>query len=160
LIQLFIFSKGCHRATFIYLNYTSKYNDSDILLQVINFLSCFFSFESNAQAPKFRVISFYTAKNDLAHISFVHEANKWFSETAEKYQFTYDSTNDWNNLNTEFLSRYQVVLFFDTDLINSQREAFRKYMENGGAWMVFHFAGFALTPSAFPQNGTGITMSL
>ena len=25
-------------------------------------------------------------------------------------------------------------------------------MENGGAWMGFHFAGFALTPSEFPQN--------
>jgi hypothetical protein len=25
-------------------------------------------------------------------------------------------------------------------------------MENGGAWMGFHFAGFALTPSDFPQN--------
>ena len=121
--------------------------------RLLIFIFLLFSFESNAQAPKFRVISFYTAKNDLAHISFVHEANKWFSETAEKYQFTYDSTNDWNNLNTEFLSKYQVVLFFDTrpDSI-PQREAFRKYMENGGAWMGFHFAGFALTPSAFPQN--------
>jgi len=124
-----------------------------ICTRILIFIFLLFSFESNAQAPKFRVISFYTAKNDLAHISFVHEANKWFSETAEKYQFTYDSTNDWNNLNTEFLSKYQVVLFFDTrpDSI-PQREAFRKYMENGGAWMGFHFAGFALTPSAFPQN--------
>jgi hypothetical protein len=25
-------------------------------------------------------------------------------------------------------------------------------MEKGGAWMGFHFAGFALTPSEFPQN--------
>jgi len=25
-------------------------------------------------------------------------------------------------------------------------------MEHGGAWMGFHFAGFALTPSDFPQN--------
>jgi len=25
-------------------------------------------------------------------------------------------------------------------------------MEKGGAWMGFHFAGFALTPSKFPQN--------
>ena len=121
--------------------------------RILFFIFLFFSIESNAQAPKFRVISFYTAKNDLAHISFVHEANKWFAEIADKYQFTYDSTNDWNNLNAEFLSKYQVVLFFDTrpDSI-PQREAFRKYMESGGAWMGFHFAGFALTPSAYPQN--------
>jgi len=25
-------------------------------------------------------------------------------------------------------------------------------MENGGSWMGFHFSGFALTPSAYPQN--------
>jgi hypothetical protein len=103
--------------------------------------------------PSFKVIAFYTAKNDRAHISYVHEANKWFPEMAAKYNFSYDSTNNWNNLNTEFLSRYQVVLFLDTrpDSL-PQREAFRKYMENGGAWMGFHFAAFALTPSSYPQN--------
>jgi hypothetical protein len=107
----------------------------------------------SAQESKFSVISFYTAKNDLAHISFVHEANKWFSEAAKEHHFTYDSTNNWNNLNEAFLKKYQVVLFFDTrpDSL-PQREAFRKYVENGGAWMGFHFAGFALTPSAYPQN--------
>jgi hypothetical protein len=25
-------------------------------------------------------------------------------------------------------------------------------MENGGGWIGFHFAAFALTPSAYPQN--------
>jgi hypothetical protein len=33
-----------------------------------------------------------------------------------------------------------------------QRKAFEQYMKNGGAWMGFHFAGFTLTPSAYPQN--------
>ncbi|HRH59187.1 MAG TPA: ThuA domain-containing protein, partial [Chitinophagaceae bacterium] len=33
-----------------------------------------------------------------------------------------------------------------------QRKAFERYMRNGGAWMGFHFAGFALTPSDYPQN--------
>lgn len=105
------------------------------------------------KSPQFKVIAFYTAKNDQAHISFVHEANNWFSKTAEKYNFTYDSTNNWNNMNTGFLSKYQVVVFLDTRPDSaSQREAFRKYMESGGGWMGFHFAAFALTPSAFPQN--------
>ncbi len=31
-------------------------------------------------SPKFKVIAFYTAKNDKAHISFVHEANRWFAK--------------------------------------------------------------------------------
>src|SRR5206468_9373744 len=52
-----------------------------------------------------------------------------------------------------FLSSYDVVIFLDTrpDSI-AQREAFRNYMDHGGAWMGFHFAAFALTPSAYPEN--------
>ena len=102
---------------------------------------------------KFKVIAFYTGINDKAHVSFVHEANKWFPKMAEQYNFSYDSTNNWNNLNKEFLSKYQVVLFLDTrPEIPEQREAFQKYMENGGGWMGFHFSAFALTPSDYPQN--------
>jgi hypothetical protein len=72
---------------------------------------------------------------------------------AVKHGFAYDSTNNWENLNTQFLSKYQVVLFLDTRPEEpAQRAAFQKYMENGGGWMGFHFAAFALTPSAFDQN--------
>jgi hypothetical protein len=101
----------------------------------------------------FKVIAFYTAKNDPAHISFVHEANRWFPKMASAYNFIYDSTSDWRNMNTHFLSKYQVVIFLDTRPdAPEQRDAFKKFMDNGGAWMGFHFAGFALTPSDFPQN--------
>jgi hypothetical protein len=72
---------------------------------------------------------------------------------AAKYNFSYDSTNDWSKLNSETLSHYQVVIFLDSRPDNpGQRKAFEKFMENGGGWMGFHFAGFALTPSEFPQN--------
>jgi hypothetical protein len=104
-------------------------------------------------SSKFKVIAFYTERNDLAHISFVHEANKWFPKMAAQNNFIYDSTNDWSKLNTDYLSQYQVVLFLDTRPdVPGQRVAFKKYMDKGGAWMGFHFAGFALTPSEFPQN--------
>ena len=117
-----------------------------ILLQI--FLCFILNNNSAAQKINFKVIAFYTERNDLAHISFVHEANKWFPAMAAKYHFTYDSTNDWTNLNDEFLSQYQVVIFLDTRPDSpAQRIAFKKYMDNGGAWMGFHFAGFALTPS-------------
>ena len=108
-----------------------------------------------AQSKKanFKVIAFYTAKNDQAHISYVHEANKFFPEIAAENNFTYDSTSDWSKMNSDFLSKYQVVLFLDTRPEDpQQRAAFQKYMEDGGAWMGFHFAAFALTPSAFNQD--------
>lgn len=104
-------------------------------------------------AASFRVIAFYTGQNDKAHISFVHEANRWFSAMAATHQFSYDSTSNWRNLNADFLATYQVVIFLDTRPEEpAQRAAFQNYMEHGGAWMGFHFAGFALTPSAYPKN--------
>ena len=115
------------------------------------------AFVSNAwlidNNPKFRVIAFHDGESDQAHISFVNEADKWFSEMASRYRFTYESTRDWNNLNPEFLSHYNVVVFLDARPDSAfQRAAFQQYMEKGGSWMGFHFAAFALTPSAFPQN--------
>jgi len=116
-----------------------------------------FTFVSGALAGdnivKFRVVAFHNGEKDQAHISFVREANKWFAEMATKFSFSYESTGDWDNLNPEFLSHYNVVIFLDARPDSeSQRNAFRQYMEKGGAWIGFHFSAFALTPSEFPQN--------
>lgn len=126
-----------------------KKNVFCLLLFILSTFSAF----AQSNKLKFRVIAFYTGKSDLAHISFVNEANKWFPEMAAKNNFSYDSTSNWENLNSEFLSRYQVVLFLDTRPQKpEQREAFQKYMENGGAWMGFHFSAFALEKSAYDMN--------
>lgn len=103
--------------------------------------------------PKFKVLSFYTAQNDRAHISFVHEANRWFAAKAKEYHFAYDSTNNWNLLNLPNLANYQVVVFLDTRPEAPElRTALQTYLENGGSWLGFHFAAFALTPSKYPQD--------
>ena len=112
---------------------------------------------SNLQAqptePEFKVVAFYTGRNDAAHISFVREANRWFPQMAAQYHFAYLATTNWSQLNTNFLAPYQVVLFLDTRPDDpAQRQAFETYMEHGGGWMGFHFAAFALTPSGVPQN--------
>jgi hypothetical protein len=72
---------------------------------------------------------------------------------AAKYNFAFDTTSDWRMLNADVLARYRVVVFLDTRPETPQpRAAFQAYMEHGGGWMGFHFAGFALTPSAYPSN--------
>lgn len=121
---------------------------------LVLFFVCFQGFSQHKKNnPKFKVIAFYTAKNDQAHISFVHEANKWFPKVAQENHFVYDSTSNWDNLNAKFLAKYQVVLFLDTrPETTAQREAFEKYMKNGGAFMGFHFSAFALNDSGYPQN--------
>jgi hypothetical protein len=117
---------------------------------------CLLTAEPVRSQPKhgiLKVIAFYTAKHDPAHISFVHEANRWFSSIGRKYGFQYDSTDNWNNLNSGFLQQYQLVVFLDTrPEKKEQRLAFEEYMKNGGAWIGFHFAGFALTPSTYNQD--------
>ncbi len=122
-----------------------------LIIILLLFLNEFSSFAQ--KKVDFSVIAFYTGKNDKAHISFVGEANSWFSEMGKKHHFVYDSTNDWNKMTTDFLEKYDVVIFLDTrpDSL-AQREAFEKYMKKGGAWMGFHFCAFALTPSAFQQD--------
>jgi uncharacterized protein len=106
-----------------------------------------------AHAAKFKVIAFYTGREDLAHISYVHEANEWFPKMAQQYDFSYEATTNWADLTDSFVAQYQVVLFLDTRPEKpEQRAAFQHYMEHGGAWMGFHFSAFALTPSAYPQN--------
>ena len=122
-------------------------------LLVLCLFSSVLRLSAQDKEPAFRVIAFYTARQDKAHISFVHEANRWFPNMATRHQFIYDSTDNWNNLNPAFLARYQVVLFLDTRPEEpDQRAAFQQYMEAGGGWMGFHFAAFALTPSTYPQN--------
>lgn len=108
---------------------------------------------SQKQKNKFKAVAFYTNRNDRAHISFVKEANIWFPEMAKKHHFEYDTTSNWKNMNIAFLAKYQLVLFFDTRPEEpAQRLAFERFMKNGGAWIGFHFAGFALNNSDFPEN--------
>jgi len=124
------------------------------ILLMLFLISCLTGFsQQKKEKEKFKVIAFYTAINDQAHISFVHEANKWFPKLAEENHFVYDSTDNWNNLNAKFLANYQVVLFLDTrPEAPEQREAFQKYMKNGGGFIGFHFSAFALSDSSYPQN--------
>ena len=85
-----------------------------LFFALLTLLFCFSTAEAQSNNKPFHVIAFYTARNDQAHISFVHEANKWFPEMGKKYNFTYDSTKDWTNMNAKFLSKYQAVIFLDT----------------------------------------------
>jgi hypothetical protein len=105
------------------------------------------------EPPLFRVISFYSGGNDSAHISFAREANRWFSERSRENSFIYESYSNWDSLNEDVLSKYDVVIFLDSrPEQEGARQAFRQYMKNGGAWMGFHFSAFALTLSEYPQN--------
>ena len=83
-------------------------------LSVAALIYCCAGLSACTRRPAFRVIAFFTGKADPAHISFLRETERWFPEMAAKYNFTYDATSDWRNLNADFLAAYQVVMFLDT----------------------------------------------
>jgi len=144
---------GLSRRSASTLGLTQAVRLAFLLGAVLGSLAGPWSLHAQTSSRSFNVIAFYTGKSDLAHISFVREANLWFAKMATRENFVYGSTTNWSDLNDQILARYQVILFLDTRPEDPrQREAFRRFMENGGAWMGFHFAGFALTPSAVPQN--------
>src|SRR5260370_13379978 len=64
---------------------------------------CCSALTATAGTPKFKVIAFFTAKQDQAHISFVHEAERWFPEVAAKYEFSFGPPYCSRNLNPRFL---------------------------------------------------------
>jgi len=110
------------------------------------------SIQVHSQTKK-HIVAFFTGREDLAHISFLQEAVPYFHDLAARNNFLFDTTSNWSNLNEAYLERCDLLLFLDTRPDDSlQRLAFRKYMDHGGAWMGFHFAGFALSPSDFPMN--------
>jgi hypothetical protein len=114
---------------------------------------CAHATASRSAEPAFHVLAFFTGKKDQAHISFLGEAVRWFPAQAAVHGFAFDTTSDWSRLNDAELARQQVVVFLDTRPEDpAQRAAFQRYVERGGAWMGFHFAGFALGKSAYPAN--------
>ncbi|HVV56073.1 MAG TPA: ThuA domain-containing protein [Mucilaginibacter sp.] len=130
-----------------------KLKNTTRLFVLLGFTFWFTAGFAQSKHKTFHVIAFYHEYPDLAHISFDHDANKFFPEMAKKYNFTYDSTKDWTKLNAGFLSKYQVIIFLDSRPEDpAQRAAFEQYMKNGGGWLGFHFSAFALTPSEYNSD--------
>ena len=78
-------------------------------------ISCiYFCFITNVNAqskkPLFKVIAFYSAKSDLAHISFVHEANKWFPQMGALYNFSYQQSAQYSPYDSPWVIRAGINL--------------------------------------------------
>jgi YVTN family beta-propeller protein len=95
------------------------------------------------QAPRFRVLVFYSTGVEYDHVQFAQDALKFLAEIAAKDDFQVDATTNWENLNESYLKKYQLVVWLNGSPTKpEQRVAFEKYMEQGGAWMGFHGAGY------------------
>lgn len=102
-----------------------------------------------------RILSFgFDQGGDPAHSDFAREANAWFSEQGEKLGFSYTyAGNNFSALNDKNLENYDLIMFLNNIPGGAeQQEAFRKYMDNGGAFIAFHSAGFAMWDGHTPPS--------
>ncbi len=93
----------------------------------------------------FKAIAFgFTSGGDTAHSDFAVEANEWFTEQGETHFFSYEHAND-SAMTEENLANYDLVILLNSSPSGTQqRTAFKNYMDNGGACMIFHSAAFAM----------------
>jgi uncharacterized protein len=96
-----------------------------------------------AQQTRFKVLVFYSATTELDHVLFGRDALTFLKERAAADHFTFQVTTKWEDLNDENLKTCQLVVWLNESPTKpEQRRAFERYMENGGAWLGFHAAGY------------------
>lgn len=96
-----------------------------------------------AQFPRFKVLAFYNNHVEKAHVDFSNDAIRFFKDLTIGRGFVFDTTSNMSDLNEDKLKGYQLVMMLnDFPHSSAQREAFKKYMENGGGWLGFHVAAY------------------
>ncbi|MFZ4863453.1 ThuA domain-containing protein [Sphingobacterium sp. Mn56C] len=108
-------------------------------------LLCLTAMQLYAQGrfPRFKVLAFYNEHVEPAHVEFAEEAIVFFKKLTEGNGFVFDVTKDLNDLNDEKLKDYALVMLLnDVPGSPQQRQAFEKYMQNGGGWFGFHVAAY------------------
>jgi hypothetical protein len=99
--------------------------------------------ESTAQAPRPRVLIFYSLNVETDHVLFALDALRFFAALAQKENFALDATTNWEDLNDTNLKPYRLVVWLNESPHNqTEREAFERYMTKGGAWLGFHVSGY------------------
>ena len=102
-----------------------------------------FSTTAFAQFPRFKVLAFFSTKVERAHVEFAIDAIHFFKDLTIGNGFVFDTTSNMDNLNEEKLKNYSLIMMLnDFPRSQTQRDAFRKYMENGGGWYGFHVAAY------------------
>lgn len=96
-----------------------------------------------AGTAQFHVLAFYSTNVEGDHVDFALQALKFFSDAANRDNFQFESTTNWDDLNPERLKGVQIVMWLnDSAHTAQQRTAFEQYMGHRGGWLGFHFAAY------------------
>jgi len=119
-------------------------NIKKLMTAVLMLLSMLlFSQAALSQFPRFKVLAFYSTEVEGDHVAFANDAIRFFSDLSSGDGFVFDTTSNMDDLNEATLKDYQLVMMLnDFPHSQAQRDAFRKYMENGGGWYGFHVSAY------------------
>lgn len=94
--------------------------------------------------PRFRALVVYNPTVEPAHRQFAQNAIDYFKDMSVGDGMIFKYTSDFDDFNYDYLRTFDMIISLDDNPghTKAQREAFEKYMENGGAWLGFHAAGF------------------
>jgi type 1 glutamine amidotransferase len=107
--------------------------------------------QTHAQPPAWHVLALYSETVERDHVDFAHQAIAFYTAAAPRGHFDLTASTNWDDLNPETLSHYQLVLWLDDQpKTPSQRGAFEQYMEHGGGWLGFHVAAYNDSDTAWP----------
>lgn len=96
-----------------------------------------------ARAPRFKALLVYSDTAEPAHVEFARDAMDFFSRLTVGDGWILETSNTFVGYTFERLKEYSVLIVINiSPAPGAEREAFEKYMENGGGWLGFHAAGY------------------
>ena len=95
-----------------------------------------------AKAPRFKALLCYLPDAEEAHVQFDRQAISFFHKLSYGEGYLLDVTTDFGQY-VNRLSDYSIVIMCNYSLHDpAQREAFERYMEQGGGWLGFHASAY------------------
>lgn len=120
---------------------------------LIFFFLCVFTITFAQKTPRFKVIALY--ENGGHHIEYSKAAKIWLDKLAADSNFSIDYIQNTDQINDEFLNRYQLFIQLDYAPYAwkpAAVEAFQKYIEQGrGGWIGFHHASLLGEFDGYPM---------
>jgi len=96
-----------------------------------------------SQAEQTRVLAFYSTNVEPDHVAFAKQAVQFYAKRADRDGLDFESTTNWDDLNSERLKNVKLVLWLDDfPHTEAQRRAFEAYMNHDGGWLGFHVAAY------------------
>ena len=96
-----------------------------------------------ARAPRFKALVFWQPGAEEAHVQFDKQAIEFFHKLTYGEGWIMDVTTSLEEYPYERLKEYSILVCLNASPGGkAQREAFEKYMENGGGWMGFHASAY------------------